>query len=253
MMKTFSPVYFLALLAVILNSCAIPQPVIRMDPLAEEIRWDYGVAFGRIQSQKYDVRAAYVDHDREMLFFDVIVYNHSNEDILISPEKLYLKTAHGGRRYALNPESNILSMDLRQSQKEADAKNMAVAAGIAAVGTAVAIALTDDGVDDNGALQVIDGAQIGLDLYIGLSGLAYASLGETYYAPPPPPDEGLPSRELRSFWTDYTLRRTTVAPGESVRGIVVIRRMDELAELELVIPVGEEDYSFIFKQRLIKP
>jgi len=55
------------------------------------------------------------------------------------------------------------------------------------------------------------------------------------------------------FWSDHTLRKTTLDKGQMVRGKVVFPRDNELKEFEVLVPVEELMFTFAFQQRLFQP
>ena len=55
------------------------------------------------------------------------------------------------------------------------------------------------------------------------------------------------------FWEELALRRTTLRPGEQIRGLVAFPRMDDAEGLRLETPIEQENFVFLFTQRVYQP
>jgi hypothetical protein len=253
MSKIFSTLLLFLVLGFSLTGCFTPQKIVRIAPEAQEnIFWYQGQAIAEKKQDSVIVRAAFSHTDRKYLLFDVEVFNEKNAPILISPEVLSLKTSNNYQLPALDPEAIILSMEMRASQQEANAKNAAVAGGIVLVGAAVVAATSDNGSssDNNYASDDYDALAFAADVVVptiawGLSFHQDPILTEYPVA--------FPSSEQLPFWQDIVLRRTTLRPGESIRGLVAFPRFDNATSLELNIPLEKDNFLFLFTQKLYQP
>lgn len=259
-----SGLFYLFILAISLNSCAVPQAVVRMEPAADQkIRWDYGQAIVEKSVDSLFGRAAFDHAEKEFLVFNVDVTNLSQRDQLVAPEQFYITTATGARYFALDPEKQLFSMEVQENVREANAKNAAVFAGVvaAAAVTAVVVSEIKDAKDNNNSNNNNNNNEnrnnnqdntnflLSVPLVIN-SASADQSIAQQNI------DNFEPNRPTtgdRGFWMDYTLRKTTLAPGEKARGKVLFRRQDTLKDFLLMLPVEQSVFSFGFKQKVFQP
>lgn len=257
-----STVLYVLILAGALNSCAVPQAVIRMEPAADQqVRWDYGQAIVEKSVDSLFGRAAFDHAEKEYLVFNVDVTNLSQKDQLVAPEQFYLTTNTGTRYFALDPEKQLFSMEVQENVREANAKNAAVLAGVVAVAavTAVAVSEIKDNQNDRNNNNSNNNENrnnlnsSGTDILLSVP-LVLNATPAPYVAPPIDNFEpNAPTTRERSFWMDYTLRKTTLAPGEKVRGKVLFRRQDALRDFLLMLPIEQTVFSFGFKQKVFQP
>lgn len=259
-----SAIFYLFVLATSLSSCAVPQAVVRMEPAADQkVRWDYGQAILEKSVDSLFGRAAFDHAEKEFLVFNVDVTNLSQRDQLVAPEQFYITTATGTRYFALDPEKQLFSMEVQENVREANAKNAAVLAGVvaAAAVTAVVVSEIKDAKDNNSSNNNNNNNEhrnnnqdntnflLSVPLVIN-SNSANQSIAQQNIDNFEP---NLPTTGDRGFWMDYTLRKTTLAPGEKVRGKVLFRRQDTLKDFLLMLPVEQSVLSFGFKQKVFQP
>ena len=253
MLKIYAKVTLLLVFGVFLTGCFTPQKVVRIAPEAQEnIFWYQGQAIAEKKQDNVIVRAAFSHTDRKYLLFDVEVFNEKNAPILVSPEVFSIKTPNGYQMPAFDPEAIILSMEMRASQQEANAKNAAVVGGVVLVGAAVVAATSDhgSGSDSNYESDDYDALLFAADVVVptiawGLSFHQDPILTEYPAA--------FPSSEQLLFWQDIVLRRTTLRPGESIRGLVAFPRFDSATSLEVNVPLEKDNFLFLFTQKLYQP
>lgn len=249
-----APLLYLALST---SACVSPQKVIRVEPDEQEnVFWYQGQAIAEKKQDSMVVRAAFSHANREYLIFDVEVFNEGSAPILVTPEVMTITNNAGSKRRAANPESILLSMDIKQSQQEANAKNAAIAGGIILVGAAVAVAVSDDGdnnIDTDGDGWV-DDSYDARDVLVDAV-LPAISFGLSFNQAPilSSPVSELPTSEEAYFWKEVVLRRTTLRAGEHIRGLVAFPRLDETQSLTLEVPIEQEDFIFQFVQRVYQP
>ena len=256
-------VFYLFVLAISLSSCAVPQAVVRMEPAADQkIRWDYGQAIVEKSVDSLFGRAAFDHAEKEFLVFNVDVTNLSQRDQLVAPEQFYITTATGTRYFALDPEKQLFSMEVQENVREANAKNAAVLAGVAAAVavTAVVVSEIKDAKDNNNSNNNNNNENrnnnqdntnflLSVPLVINSASADQSIVQQNI-------DNFEPDRPTtgdRGFWMDYTLRKTTLAPGEKARGKVLFRRQDTLKDFLLMLPVEQSVFSFGFKQKVFQP
>ena len=219
-----------------LTACFVPRSIVQMDVGdTENFRWNYGRQVIHLKSDSIEADIFFDSHTKKYLIFDVEVTNWSNEEVLVSPEEIYLQQIENGANlHAFDPEVEIFGGKMKASRQEAAAKNIAVAVGVATVATVVAVAATSDG--DN------------------KKGIDYSNTSITYIGTdvtPPPPSVYYPPNIV--FWEDYSLRKTTLAKGYKVGGKVVFPRLDYYPSLYVSIPVGGRVLTAHFKQKVYQP
>lgn len=256
----FSTVLYTLVLAASLSSCAVPQAVVRMEPAPDQqVRWDYGQAIVEKSVDSLFGRAAFDHAEKEYLVFNVDVTNLSQKDQLVAPEQFYITTTTGTRYFALDPEKQLFSMEVQENVREANAKNAAIAAGVVAVAavTAVAVAEIKDNKNDRNNNNNNEGRNnsnnSGPNLFLSAPIVLNAAPGPVVSPPVDNFEPHQPTTNNRRFWMDYTLRKTTLAPGEKVRGKVLFRRQDALRDFLLMLPIEQSVFSFGFKQKVFQP
>lgn len=239
-----TPFLHLLLAIVVLASCATPKAVIRMNPVSENVRWNYGQAFASDTVLGIVVEAAFDNTTNEYAIFDVSIINNSNMDYLVDPvlfriEKIISEVEHNTELKAIDPESVLLNIDKQLSQNEADIKNAKVGGAIVAgaiLATSVAIAVSDVGdvhrhhreVDPN----LIIAAPILLDDSANYDTKDYVSSIE----------------RKREMWASSTIRKTTLQPGYKIEGKVFFPKFVSPGFYNLNIPVDDETISIQFVQ-----
>ncbi|MAT56057.1 MAG: hypothetical protein CMN32_16415 [Saprospirales bacterium] len=237
-MKTILGTFLVAI--TLLASC-VPAPVVRMQ--AEEGQpneWNYGKQVIVNRSGGFETRVFFDTYTKKHLIFDVEIINRSKDTVLVSPENFYLEANTGATthtRYALDPESEILNVEIKRSREEANSKTAALVAGTALVAGAVALAASDN-----------NGGSSGNDDDVDVVPFTYIDISPVV---PPVVATALPPDRL--FWEDYSLRKTTVPPGYKVVGKVVFERFDEARSFKLKLPVDSTELAVGFIQQIIKP
>mgnify|MGYP007016033189 CR=1 FL=1 len=129
-MKThFTPIssLYVAAAVILLASCASPRAVIRMNPVSENVRWNYGQAFASDTVAGVVVEAAYDQSTLEYNIFDVTVINGSNMSYVVDPVNFcFHETQYDNSRdnvyRAIDPESMLLTIDKKESEVVGGAK-----------------------------------------------------------------------------------------------------------------------------------
>ncbi|MBI5915824.1 MAG: hypothetical protein HY842_10635 [Bacteroidetes bacterium] len=220
-----------------LISCFTPRSIVQMEADEAEVKWSYGRQLIKQQRDSFDAQFYFDTYSKNNLIFDVEVTNWGSEDVLVAPERIYVKCSESENIHsAYDPEQELLNEKIDLNRQEAAAKNLAVAVGVAAVTTAVAIAATSDGSNNSNN-----------DRASTFTNITYVS---TYVTPPLPAPVLPPSLD---FWANYSLRKTTLEPNYKVGGKVVVPRLDHCPALEVFLPVGKETFVARFKQKIIQP
>lgn len=264
-LKNYTPfLLYSFVIAISLSSCAVPQAVVRVEPTADQkVRWDYGQAIVEKSVDSLFGRAAFDHAEKEFLVFNVDVTNLSQRDMLVAPELFYITTSTGTRYLALDPEKQLFSMEAQENVREANAKNAAVLAGVVAVAAVTAVVASEikdakenrNNNNSNSNNENRNNNQSNTNFLLSVplvlnSSSADQSIVQSNIDNFEP---NRPTTRDRDFWMDYTLRKTTLAPGEKVRGKVLFSRQDALKDFLLMLPVEQSVFSFGFKQKVFQP
>ncbi len=239
------------LIAMLCASCFTiePLPIYRIEPLGKEVRWLNGQAFVIEEDSTHSIVIGFYRSEGNRLLFNVEVVNREANMTLVNPAAFYIKTASphlSPRIPAMNPEALLLSLDVQASREKAryetDQLNDAV------------WGLTD------ALVGVVDNASA-----IGKK----ESQEETAAR-----RERNLRREERLFWLDVTmeerkanfqtnatsfrnvrefiatnyLRKTSLTKGFRATGIVAFPTMKGSHTFQIILPIGETEYAFWFRQ-----
>ncbi|MCB8964460.1 MAG: hypothetical protein H6536_05395 [Bacteroidales bacterium] len=133
--------------------------MVRITPQATKTTWEHGKEVVSYQKSDFIVHCAYHGTDASFVIFDIEVINNSPDDYLVAPENFVMypdsgkwdpitnQTVYAAFPVrAMNPEDQLLKLDLQQSATEASMKNQQTAAAvlaIAAVPVIIASAVAD--------------------------------------------------------------------------------------------------------------
>lgn len=256
-MKPFLTLFALALL---LASCS-PLRVVRVSPeeSAPVSKYLYGNAVLSDTQEGVQVDVSYYDASPEVVVFNLDLTNNTDGPINFDPVSAALVDDFGKVNRALDPEAELLGMDIRVMKRAKNQRTMAwVGAGLVVAGAAVAIA-TDAGsstAGGGGQAAVADAGggsfyNFSVDLANLVSWTVYDRQNERerHYALP----EDIPTPDSRYFWLDHAFRLTTVGPGETAVGKVVFARNDAATSYDFTLGVEGRNFSFPFVQQVFRP
>lgn len=245
-----------------LASCATPNPVIRLTPHETKTTWENGKEFTSYIKDGYIVHCAYHGTTDTYLVFDVEVINTTDNDFLVSPEKIVMYTDSGRWDlvknqvvynnfpiFAADPEFEILKNDLALSQLKASQKNhvaTSVALGTLTLPVLVATASADARDAQQHAITRTEIAAAAAETTLNFADYSQEMnniRSEFIYS-------------LTDAWINNSLRKTTVSKNESVRGLVYFKRFDltKCKDLRVDVPIGENSFiSFSYKVNLYYP
>lgn len=246
---TLNSSLYVATAVILLASCATPRAVIRMNPVSENVRWNYGQAFASDTITGIVVEAAFDRSTPEYNIFDVSVINRSNMNYVVDPANFSFQET----RYdegpanvyrALDPENMLLAIDQKESKDEADAKNAAIGAVVVAgavVATAAIVAANADDVEVRHHHHRHADPGIMVATPIILDGM----------------DEPMPTmteaERRRDMWMNGTVRKTTLEPGYRIDGKVYFPRFEKPATYVLQLPVDDQLAQIAFNQLTFHP
>ncbi|MTB50456.1 hypothetical protein [Lewinella sp. W8] len=251
-MKT-SPYLFLFSLLILFTSCT-PLRVVRLEPEQEPDRMRYGAAILREANQQVSVEVSYYDATQDYLVFDLEVENVGDSPFDFDPSSCLLVGDAGPVARAINPEVQLLSMDVETVRKMKSNRAWAwVGTGLLVAGTVAAITSEVDAPITN---DVATDAVVSSLAYNVADAITFSVVSaeiqnnQRNYVPD---GQEIPGPDNRYFWLDYSLRTTTVRPGEVAVGKVVFPRNDEASSFTFQVSAAGKDFSFPFLQKVFKP
>ncbi len=231
---------------ILLASCASPRSIIRMNPVSENVRWNYGQAFAADTVTGIVVEAAYDRSTPEYNIFDVSVINGSNMSYLVDPvnfcfHETRYDSGPANIYKAIDPETMLLNIDKKESKDEADAKNAAIGAVVVAGAVVATAAVVAASTGDAEILHHNRHADPGILVAAPLL------LDETN-APTMTETES-----RRNMWANSTVRKTTLEPGYRIDGKIYFPRFEKSATYVLQLPIDEEFAKIAFNQLTFLP
>jgi len=250
-MKTYVLPFLALVLMLSLSACFTPRSVIRVEPSSDQVRWDYGQAIVETTADSLIGRAAFVGATKEYLVFNIEVENRGSNNVLVSPEQFYLTNPNGNRFFAIDPEKQMLGMEIDESRKEAHAKNTAVVVGVMAAAAVTAAVVAGSRSSSSRNERTYSNTYSNNNWWFAPNIMLGNYGGRGVVSRPPAPTWS--NTQERRYWSEQTLRRTTVGPDQFVRGQVLFPRQDMLQTFLLIVPAEQSVMSFGFKQKIFKP
>jgi len=228
------------------SGCVAPEPVLRLTPLAENVLWIGGQAATIKEGKAARVAVAFAHQQENLLGFRVEIENTASVPVLVNPSSSYYATCtrspDGKRqchpaRWAVDPETVLLSLDIARSRQKADQMNsealltplIFLSLGAAVVGTVSN--------DHHATSRALDSA------ILTSSALNASQQGGQQQA--------MAYAMGRANWEATALRKSTLPPGGRVAGLVYVARDVAANEVSLQIRVGDDVLTFAFRQFVI--
>lgn len=101
-----------------------PEPVYQLSPVSEDTKWLNGQQLVQNIDDSVEIVIAFDRYAEGNLIFDMQIANYSSKPVLVAPETFYAVAARQlgrdtlGTAYAINPESQILAVDLQMSAEK---------------------------------------------------------------------------------------------------------------------------------------
>ena len=231
-----------------LSSCFSPKAVIRLKANEPKTTWDKGKEFVSYKIGEYEVHTSYYGCDSKNIIFDIEVINNNGEEFLVAPEKFVLNSGQWDNAtqnisynanpiHALDPEMEILNIDLQNSKAEAASKNAGVAAiaiCAAAIPLAIVAAKSDaENSKSNNEKDVSNTELVGAGLDIALTSNAINQEAQEIKIQS--------MNDSKYIWETASLRKTTLSPGFSIRGLVYFPIPDmkfRKIRIDIPLPIG---------------
>jgi hypothetical protein len=209
-----------------LTSCFAPKPVLRFKPEETNTTWEKGKEFVSYKRGEYQIHSSYYGYNDKYIIFDIEIVNNKGDEFLVAPEdiKLYQGVWDNTKQSviydsipvrAIDPEAELLNIDLENSRAEASRKNsqVAVAAIFAAAIPLAIVATSGDMHSSNNYQRSISNTEMvdaGIDLAIGTTAIKQVSQENQIVS----------LNDSKFNWEASSLRKTTLSPGYSIRGLV---------------------------------
>ena len=259
-MKTINLIAGIAMLS--LSSCFSPKPVIRLKADEPKTTWDKGKEYISYKKGEYEVHTAYHGVDDKNIIFDIEIVNNNGEEFLVAPENIKLFKGqwdnttqsiiyNSNAIRALDPEMELLRIDLENSKAEAASKNAGVAAVAifaAAIPLAIVAAKSDaENSKSNDNNEITNTDLVGAGVDIALTANAVNQETQEFKIQS--------MNDSKYNWETASLRKTTLSPGYSIRGLVYFPIPDmsfRKIRIDIPVPIGnisvKYDYLLYFPQ-----
>jgi hypothetical protein len=234
--------------AFVLASCST-QKILHLKPIASETRWIDGREAIKQEKNGLKIVTAYDGMFEKYLTFDTEITNTSEHGITVTPSDFYtlwLNSQNDSLRddlgrpqyfYALDPVEKAQQAQQQLKAEEARYKRASIFNLLFAVGTVVVAATTKS---DNNS-DAIRKANIASDL-INLT-VAKQAIDQNRLI--------TQSEKLhyeKGNWQAETFRKTSLAPGQSIRGRVYVIGNEKAAVVKLHYPFANDNFVFVFGQ-----
>lgn len=244
--------YLLALLTLLLSSCT-PLRVVRLEPDTDNTTWRYGEKVVSDEASGARVDVSYYDSSPRFIVFNLEVENTGTEAYDFDPVNCLLVPDQGPVSRAIDPEMQLLSMDVQSIRDEKNSRTFAwIGAGITVA--AVVVDVTNGNAFDNFNNSTFFASDLALSAAQNLTfTLVDAQNARNYYRNTIPFGNEIPTPANRFFWLDHAFRITTIEPGQKVFGKIAFPRNDAATVFNFNVTVNGEEFKFPFTQQLFKP
>jgi hypothetical protein len=229
---------FFTVVASSVLGCATPAPVVRLDPISNNVFWISGRAAVMQEERGVRVAAAFEREVGTTLGVRVEIQNRTDRNLDVDPAAAFsfisckgtTESSCAKETFVIDPEEMIAGLNEKASRERAQAANDDGALGglvlLGAVADTASLASPHGGVAPlrtEGAVGVQQGTAASHDRALG----------------------GIEAQ--REIWSDEALRHSTVLPGASVGGQVFIPADNGVQYVWLKIRVGDRTFPFHFR------
>lgn len=243
----FIPVLILP--AVLMLQACSPKPVFRMSPVADHTSWLSGREYVSSELDSILVVLAYYRHMAGLIYLDIEVVNLGSEPLHVDPDRFSynayddnpgMEETSSVHRPALNPEEELLELDLVASKVSADRRTSSgFGAAFIALGLVSDVAAMANGASsEEMGWRVSDRVDMAIEKEIrderfrrSLNDLA----------------------EARNIWEFDMLRKTDLQPDEYVRGLVAFPNRESALFYDFIFEMGGNEHRFRYEQYRFKP
>lgn len=238
---------------IVLSSCT-PLRVVRLEPdPSASVEYDYGEKVVTETTRSADIRVSYYDATPNYLVFNMSVANTSDAPLVFDPAESQIVPDVGPVSSAIDPEVQLLSMDLDNLRRAKNQRTMAwVGAGLLVAGAVADVSVGGFG----GGEGLVNGTSFAEELAFATTEVLTFAVIDGATRPNRmlgnAPLQELPVPESRQFWLDHSLRITTIQPGETAFGKLVFVRNDEASEFSVQVSVDGQTVRFPFDQKVFR-
>lgn len=241
-MNTYRKIYILLIyLTISFYSCSMPPGVYKLS--SEESKIDYlmGREISTKENRDIIVSLNFEDQIQYDYSFFCLIKNNSNDSIVFSPENVFVEILNAKMRYisyeldtiyAVNPEAKIdnLKIDLHNSTVEHKTRTgintiFGLVNVVSDIATSPKEIVADEVVED-------------IDYWTTKQMIENADYFE----------KSSKLNESKDFWQNDVLRKTTLYHEEKVGGLILIPIIPEAKYVRFHIALGENDFTFLYKQ-----
>jgi hypothetical protein len=230
---------FLATAGASLAGCATPAPVVRLDPIANDVFWVSGRPAVQAQQKGVRVAAAFEQQVRAMLGVRVEIENDTDRTLDVDPAQAFsfiscqsaAESSCAKETFVVDPEEVIAYFEDQESREQAQATNDERMAG--------ALVLLSAGTD---ALSLAGrhGSTAPLRTEAAVNEMDNSATEH---------DRALSGASAeREMWSTAALRHTTLRPGASAGGQVFIPVDRGVQSVWLRVRVGDRTFPFHFRE-----
>lgn len=236
----------LLILTLIFTGCAAPYKIAKLEPQESKTYWNWGRQYAVRTSGDTEIRIAYENNTRSQLVFNLEIENFSKDTLLVAPElfsveyfRLENDTSAYASKQAVDPESMIVRLEKDLAQQNANEINAATS-------------------------QLLE---VSLEAASDISSIGREETREEFEARQAQRDQARAYRsqenfdlqvrqmsldEKRRFYDETLLRKTSLPPNTQMTGQSYFWFDKRVALYRVHIPLGEEVYSFDFKQSILQ-
>lgn len=243
--------YGLVLLFFLLNSCATPEPVVRLWPstIGKTEFWNMGQQFVCDHNGKITYEIGFSKVQSGKVFFNVRITNQSDKNVLVAPEMFEILAYRQdslllARTYAYNPEMMMFLLEMQNNQARATAENAAAAAivtGILLGGAAIAVAASN--MEDEKKETASDVIETTGDIVFSSAANESEEAQETIHRN---------TYQMERF-SNSMLRKTTLLPGYYIEGEVQFPYYTFANWYQIILNAGNSSVDFHFRQVIHYP
>jgi len=240
-MKKIYPLLVL-LTVIFIAGCIRPYPLYNLIPAENyNSRWLFGSEYVMISENDITTSVAYINSENDLLVFDMEVINTSNEDILVTPEIFYYNILVSKfeddtlKVMAIDPEKRLMFINKALSRQNAAMSNQVISNVIMET-TSLIGDVTDP---DDKTLQ-----EQQLDLQQDMEREVKAFRAENRIR-----NQLNVLKNQQNYWSSEVLRRTTLKPGDAVRGKIFFPAKRDIKKLQLVVKIEDHQFDLVFDQQ----
>ena len=231
------PLLYLLLAVLIFCQCS-PAPLLQLDVIDDNnAYWLDGQEIAFLSQCGLDAHVVYSHNDNEHLYFDALFENNGETSILIDPSQISVDNLLSGHSFTVvDPEPEIVRIRRNLARDAAQRRTLFAVATVAT--TAAILATRGEAVSDNQLNNNI----IIVDNSTNAQVLPFKSLGILSVPP-----NLLPPAWTLAFWKDCVARKTTLLPGQSMRGLLVVKDYPSLRKMTIGVhscPEAPVELSF---------